>query len=179
MPRPTVFLSLVAMVSYSMALVNLTTTGCADASGLQKCLDDETMTTLACIHEADGSQIAILACGCTDYIRKYNCYSSHCWNRVNECEYQSYIVEYLALCPIAKLPIPYFPAPANASDSCSCNVGLVDLAILSNEIQLGACSANGNGLDPGANVQKDQGCKCCTLSGALSRCVDLDLYFDH
>lgn len=64
---------------------NLTSAGCVDAAGFQKCQDAATTSTAACLAHAnaDLSQTEILACGCTNYVENYNCYASHCWNRVS------------------------------------------------------------------------------------------------
>ncbi|KAF8913233.1 hypothetical protein CPB84DRAFT_1841622 [Gymnopilus junonius] len=80
----------------------------------------------------------------------------------------AFITEYLVQCPIAKPPIPYFPIPDNAPDSCSCNLGKVNLAITSSAEQGATCSNNANGPDAASNVQEIEGCDCCELSSALS-----------
>lgn len=93
-------------------------------------------------------------------------------SQVNECEYQAYIVEYLVGCPIAKLPIPYFPTPNNAADACSCNLGEVYLAITGYIQQGAACSTNASTTaitDASDSVQQIQGCECCEVSGSISR----------
>ncbi|KIM95259.1 hypothetical protein OIDMADRAFT_72181, partial [Oidiodendron maius Zn] len=154
---------------------NLTSPGCVDVAGFQKCQDAATAATAACLSHADGdlSQTETLACGCTNYVENYNCYASHCWNRasellVNECEYQTYIVEYLVGCPAAKLPVPYFPTPDNSPDACSCNLGEVYLAI-NGSIQQGAtCSSNASSGDPFQATQEIQGCECCEISAGFS-----------
>ncbi|KAL6362197.1 hypothetical protein LRP88_04274 [Fusarium phalaenopsidis] len=101
--------------------VSLKSTGCADAAGFESCQSDADKKTTSCINQAhrDDSQKEILACGCQDYVNNYNCYAAFCWNKVWECDYQEYIVSYLQNCPIAKLPVPYFPAPKQAPSSCS------------------------------------------------------------
>lgn len=65
---------------------NLTSAGCVDVTGFQKCQDAATAATAACLSHADGdlSQTETLACGCTNYVENYNCYASHCWNRASE-----------------------------------------------------------------------------------------------
>lgn len=151
--------------------VNLTTAGCVDPAGLQTCQNDANKQTTACINQADrdNSQKELLACGCADYVNNYNCYAAFCWNRVWECEYQEYIISYLDNCPIGKLPVPYFPAPDDAPDACSCNLGKVHLAVNNAILQTATCSNNADSGDASANVQQIQGCNCCEISGALSR----------
>lgn len=151
--------------------VNLTSTNCVDVSGFESCQKDATAKDAACLAQArkDASELEVEACACASYIDNINCAASHCWNRVNECEYQEYVVAYLVNCPIAKTPLPYFPAPDNAPDACSCNVGKVYLAINGSVEQGGKCSSGATGGDAFGNVQKIQGCECCEISGALSR----------
>ncbi|KAK5991867.1 hypothetical protein PT974_05254 [Cladobotryum mycophilum] len=153
----------------------LTSTGCADPSGLQTCQNAANQKTSACIAQAnkDGSQQEILACGCQDYVNNFNCYATHCWNRVWECEYQEYIISYLTNCPIGKLPVPYFPAPDNAADACSCNLGKVFLAVQDSILEAAACTNNANGPDPGTNLQVIEGCNCCEISGGLSSLFEI------
>ncbi|KDR83368.1 hypothetical protein GALMADRAFT_637605 [Galerina marginata CBS 339.88] len=171
MARKYLFLALFATaIGLANAQANLTSTGCADAVGFQTCQYSVGNSTANCIAQAnrDQSQFEVAGCACTNYVGNYNCYAQHCWNRVNECEYQSYIVEYLLQCPIARLPVPYFPAPDNAPDSCSCNLGKVYLGINNSTQQGNTCLAGVSGGDPNANVQRVQGCQCCELSGAIS-----------
>lgn len=168
-----ILLTFLAIVSSSNALTNLTTTGCVDPSGLQQCMNAVSVQITACVNgaEADASQQEILGCGCANYIGNYNCYAAHCWNRVNECEYQTYITDYLAECLIAKPPIPYFPIPDNAPDSCSCNVGKINLAISASVQDASTCINNSDGPDAATNVQRNGGCDCCEISSSLSRYV--------
>ncbi|EEU34450.1 uncharacterized protein NECHADRAFT_82281 [Fusarium vanettenii 77-13-4] len=151
--------------------VSLKSTGCADAAGFESCQTSANKKTTSCINQAhrDDSQQEILACGCQDYVNNYNCYAAFCWNKVWECDYQEYIVSYLQNCPIAKLPVPYFPAPKQAPSSCSCNLGKVYLAIHDAIQQTETCSDNSDSADAGSNLQRMQGCSCCEISGALSR----------
>jgi hypothetical protein len=149
----------------------LTSTGCADSSGFESCQKQANDKLSSCIAQAkkDNSQQEILACGCQNYVDNYNCYSASCWNRVWECEYQEYIIDYFLNCPIAKLPVPYFPAPNKAPDACSCNVGKVFLAIQDAIQETATCSNNADSEDASSNLQRIQGCDCCEISGALSR----------
>jgi hypothetical protein len=161
-------LSTVALAATSD--VTLTSTGCADASGFETCQKTANDNASSCLDQADkdGSQTETLACGCQNYVDNYNCYSAFCWNRVWECEYQEYIVDYFIGCPIAKLPVPYFPAPNKAPDACSCNLGRVFLSIQDAIQESTTCSNNADSGDAASNVQQIQGCICCEISGALS-----------
>ncbi|KAH0497573.1 hypothetical protein TgHK011_004870 [Trichoderma gracile] len=158
----------------------LTSAGCADSTGFESCQKQANDKLSSCIAQAkkDNSQQELLACGCQNYVDNYNCYSASCWNRVWECEYQEYIIDYFLNCPIAKLPVPYFPAPNKAPDACSCNVGKVFLAIQDAIQETATCSNNANSGDASSNLQQIQGCDCCEISGALSSlyniCPDTD-----
>jgi hypothetical protein len=57
-----------------------------DSVGFQQCQDAATATTASCLGHADAdlSQLETLACGCANYVLNYNCYATHCWNRVRE-----------------------------------------------------------------------------------------------
>ncbi len=169
MPSAKTLLQTFGFVGAASALANLTTTGCADASGLQTCLNTAAATAQTCTSSADAnhSELELEACGCELYIDNFNCYATHCWNRVYECEYQQYITEYLRLCLVAKLPVPYFPAPEGAPDSCSCNLGNIYEAFNSSVTQGGTCINT-----DGDNLEKLEGCQCCELSGAISRYVE-------
>ena len=78
-----VLLPIFAVIGVATAVVQLTTTGCSDASGLQTCLNAVTASTSKCLTQADAdaSQLETVSCGCTNYISSYNCYASHCWER--------------------------------------------------------------------------------------------------
>lgn len=162
----------VAVVSVA-ADVTLTKDGCIDPSGFETCQGTANTKTSACIAQAkkDGSQKELLACGCQDSIDNANCYAAHCWNQVWGCQYQEYMVQYFRGCPIAKQPVPYFPAPGDASAACSCNLGSVFFAYNGAIQQAAQCVAKQNSGDAGANLQAMQGCNCCQVSGAFSRYV--------
>lgn len=164
-------LSTAALAASSNPAVTLTSTGCADASGFESCQKKADDALTSCVNQAkkDNSQTELLACGCQNSVDNYNCYSAFCWNRVNECEYQEYVIDYLLNCPIAKLPVPYFPAPDSAPDACSCNLGKVFLATQNAVMEGTTCSSNANGPDASSNVQQIQGCECCEISATLSR----------
>ncbi|VUC22163.1 unnamed protein product [Clonostachys rosea] len=170
-------LATLAATTTTITTTNLTTTGCVDASGLQKCLDN------TCLDNARkaGSEAETIACGCVYYTDNVNCYAGSCWNRVYECEYQKYVYEYLKNCPTAKLPLPYFPAPDNAPDACSCNLGKVYQTFLNSLNEGTSCVKGSSSLGArGAlgSINKMVACECCAMSGALSgiyeTCPDTD-----
>ncbi|OAA58282.1 hypothetical protein ISF_06821 [Cordyceps fumosorosea ARSEF 2679] len=150
--------------------VTLTKNGCIDPSSFESCQAAANKKTSACIAQAkkDGSQQELLACGCQDSVDNFNCYAASCWNQVWGCQYQEYIVQYFRGCPIAKQPVPYFPAPNNAPAACSCNLGKIFFAYNGAIQQAAQCVHNQNSGDAGANLQVMQGCNCCQISGAMS-----------
>lgn len=161
--------AVLSMAAIAAATVNLTSTGCADAAGFQSCQSAANDKISACFSRTKGDGIAQQGCACEGYILNYNCYATHCWNRVWECEYQEYIVAYLMYCPTAKLPVPYFPIPDNAADSCSCNVGKIYQAITDSISQGATCMKNVGGTDAILRGQEIGACGCCEISGAMSR----------
>ncbi|CAG9939620.1 unnamed protein product [Clonostachys rosea f. rosea IK726] len=171
------------LAALAATTTNLTTTGCVDASGLQKCLDNVASTAQTCLDNARkaGSQAETIACGCVYYTDNVNCYAASCWNRVYECEYQKYVYEYLKNCETAKLPLPYFPAPDNAPDACSCNLGKVYQTFLNSLNEGTSCikgSSSFGARDALGSINKMVACECCAMSGALSgiyeTCPDTD-----
>ncbi|KAH6874749.1 hypothetical protein B0T10DRAFT_552733 [Thelonectria olida] len=162
------------------SVANLTATGCADSSGLQTCLDKVASTSQKCLDSArkDGSQLETVACGCVYYTENINCYAAHCWNRVYECEYQKYVIQYLGQCDSAKLPLPYFPAPDGAKDACSCNLGKVYEQFLESVTEGGTCASSNARRDALDQLDRVEACECCEMSGGLSAiygvCPDTD-----
>jgi hypothetical protein len=74
--------------------------------------------------------------------------------------------------------IPYFPAPKDAPDSCSCNLGTVYNAVRAIKVQQGyACRMNENVLNPlnlpSVEIKKgtytESLCRSCEIYSALSR----------
>jgi hypothetical protein len=81
MKSPLFALMFLTTLSTANAIVNLTSTGCADVSGFQTCQNSVTTSVAACLNETT-TQTETVACGCSNYIGNYNCYASYCWNRV-------------------------------------------------------------------------------------------------
>lgn len=167
--------------SLATAIGNLTSAGCIDAAGFEKCQAAAAATETACLDKADADQSSLetVACGCESYIENYNCYAASCWNRVWECEYQEYMVGYFTDCSTAVQPVPYFPIPDNVQDACSCNVGNVYLAITDSITQGASCSNNVSSTSEGTNaVYLISDCECCTESSVASSiygiCPDTD-----
>lgn len=144
---------------------------CADDSGFKTCQANADKALDQCIQGAKSrgsSQVEILACGCTFYTQNINCAATSCWNKVNECNYQIFITGFLANCPTAKAPIPYFGFDKDAQDACSCNLAQINVETSAAVVYSGQCSNKANGPDAASNVQQIQGCMCCAVSGSLS-----------
>lgn len=161
------------MAALAATTTSLTTTGCVDASGLQRCLENVASTAQTCLDNARkaGNQAETIACGCVYYTDNVNCYAASCWNRVYEYEYQKYVYECLKNCETAKLPLPYFPAPDNAQDACSCNLGKVYQTFLNSLNEGTSCikgSSSCGARDALGSINKMVACECCAMSGALS-----------
>jgi len=62
------------------------------------------------------------------------------------CEYQSLVANYIHLCQIMTLPVPYWPAPDNAPGSCSYNTGEVLEAALGSQTSELSCTRNAESL---------------------------------
>lgn len=150
--------------------------GCADDAGFSSCQKEANEHLDKCLQTAKANgntKTEILSCGCTFYTENINCAATSCWNKVYECNYQIFVTGFLANCPVAKAPIPYFPIPAGAQDACSCNLGKIFLETSLAIQESATCSNNPKGGDASANVQIIQGCICCEISAALSRSVNL------
>lgn len=77
---------------------------------------------------------------------------------------------YFEDCPTAVEPVPYWPAPDNVPDACSCNLGNVYTAITSSITQGTTCSTNvSTSADATNNVDLISDCECCAESSVLSR----------
>lgn len=159
---------LFAAAATAASVANLTTTGCADASSLQTCLNKAASISQKCLDAARGNDLATVACGCVFYTNNINCYAANCWNRVYECEYQKYVVQYLSQCDTAKLPLPYFPAPDSAKDACSCNLGKVYEQFLESVVEGGTCASSNARRDALDQLNRVEACECCEMSGGLS-----------
>lgn len=60
---------------------NLTSTGCSDANSYTTCSETAAGKAQVCLQQ--GSQSALAACVCINYIEMMNCYMANCWNRVS------------------------------------------------------------------------------------------------
>lgn len=161
----------IAAAAAVSAVQNLTSDGCADASGFQSCQNNANVKINSCLSKTAGNLELQEGCACEDYILNYNCYATYCWNQVWGCQYQQYMVAYLMNCPTAKQPVPYFPIPDNASGACSCNVGRIYNAITDSINQGATCFKGSTSSDVSLGALKLAACGCCEISGAMSRQV--------
>jgi hypothetical protein len=146
-------------------------------------------------------------CGCASHQKYINCMAETCWNQVcthlfpptlvrkdshanpspiqvYSCEYQLFIQQYFAICPSASEPIPFWPAPDNAPNRCSCDLGKVLQTTLSSRNDQVQCMRNvtdrissdvtnlsnlSNGLDIAGQASD---CACCGASASISAYVN-------
>ncbi|KAH7370490.1 hypothetical protein BKA65DRAFT_360101, partial [Rhexocercosporidium sp. MPI-PUGE-AT-0058] len=101
------------------------------------------------------------------------CFASHCWNKVYQCEYQQNAIKFIGKCS-PSTQIPYFPAPANATNGCSCNLGNVYLAISNTTSKGISCqkevrkqNTTDREEEP-QNIRQGEHCKCCQISGSYA-----------
>ncbi|KAH8805028.1 hypothetical protein F5884DRAFT_884977 [Xylogone sp. PMI_703] len=174
---PIVFFATALASVSAQSVVLLTSKGCANPSGFESCQAEATSAYNLCTDNADKDHDDKEkdVCGCVNYTDNYNCYATHCWNKVYECTYQEYVVDYLSNCVTGRLPVPYFPIPDNTPDSCSCNVGQVYLNAMQSIIESITCLGSAGSI---GGLDALKGCQCCELSGALtaiySICPDTD-----
>ncbi|KAF3765587.1 hypothetical protein M406DRAFT_257346 [Cryphonectria parasitica EP155] len=163
---------------------NLTDTNCHDGPSYLVCADTASIKAEACnaVAEQADSQTALTACNCVYYSEMMNCYMASCWNKVYECEYQEYAIQYISECAldIRTAGIPFFPFPSGAPDSCSCNLGTLYMAIDNSEAEGADCATavssaalSDAGTDPVTTADEEAACACCGESGALSAFYDI------
>jgi hypothetical protein len=93
---------------------------------------------------------------------------------VYSCDYQQLVIFALQNCPIAALPIPFFPAPADAPGGCSCNIGQVYIAGQAAKSEQEKCSMNvtaaasANQITPIQATVANEACTCCAASYPVS-----------
>ncbi|KAI4852118.1 hypothetical protein E4T44_01701 [Aureobasidium sp. EXF-8845] len=69
---------------------------------------------------------------CFGMQNKIDCALTNCWNRVYSCDYQQLLLSYNYTCSVdldkdgPGLDLPFYPAPANAAESCSCDLKKMD-----------------------------------------------------
>jgi hypothetical protein len=175
-------------LNFSIISVNpINPSTCVAPSDYTSC--DELAVTIEqqCISESTTEE-GKNACGCVGFIEQMNCFARSCWNRVcyirhlwelllifclqiYGCEYQSLVANYIRICQIMTLPVPYWPAPDNAPGSCSCNTGEVIEAFLGSQTSGLSCSRNAESLSLSEIPAMEEACVCCMTSITISAYV--------
>ncbi|KAJ5677392.1 uncharacterized protein N7477_003025 [Penicillium maclennaniae] len=173
---------LAGFASVAQAQTNITTNACADGSSYSSCNRNVGDKWSSCVRDCGGDGNCIVDCGCTAHQQYINCMAESCWNQVYSCEYQLFVQQYFAVCPSAVEPIPFWPAPDNAPNRCSCDLGKVLQNTLTARKEQMTCMKNvtdqtiseanngnlanlGNGLNI-ANQATE--CACCGASASYS-----------
>ncbi|KAF2716230.1 hypothetical protein K431DRAFT_316689 [Polychaeton citri CBS 116435] len=86
--------------------------------------------------------------------------------QVYSCGYQQQVLSFLDSCSLASTPIPYWPAPDNAPDSCSCNYGSALNELQDSVWAESNCTSSAAGAD--AYDPDFTPCTCCGYSAAVS-----------
>ncbi|KAJ5975258.1 hypothetical protein N7481_008965 [Penicillium waksmanii] len=181
--------ALLGFAQISQAQTNITSHACASGSDYTSCNRKVADDWSSCIRNCNGNGNCIVDCGCSSHQDYINCMAQTCWNQVYSCEYQLFVQQYFAICPSATEPIPFWPAPDNAPNRCSCDLGKVLQSTLTarkeqisciknvtsqslNKIpsDLGDLSNLPNGLDIGKQASD---CACCGASASISASWDV------
>ncbi|KAJ6043526.1 uncharacterized protein N7446_001724 [Penicillium canescens] len=177
--------ALAAFAGLANAQTNITDNACASSSEYKKCNSDVSSKWSSCIRDCNGDGNCIVDCGCTSHQKYINCMAETCWNQVYSCEYQLFVQQYFAICPSASEPIPFWPAPDNAPNRCSCDLGKVLQTTLSSRNDQVQCMRNvtdrirsdvtdlsnlSNGLDIAGQATD---CACCGASASISAAYEI------
>ncbi|KAJ5180432.1 hypothetical protein N7492_003642 [Penicillium capsulatum] len=164
----------------AQAQTNITESACADGSNFSSCNRKVADKWSSCVKDCNGNGNCIVDCGCTGHQEYINCMAQSCWNQVYSCEYQLFVQQYFAVCPHAVEPIPFWPAPDNAPNRCSCDLGKVTQNTLASRKSQLSCMKNvtdhpvrdipdlsnlGHGLDIAKQASE---CACCGASASIS-----------
>ncbi|KAJ5358661.1 uncharacterized protein N7496_011074 [Penicillium cataractarum] len=117
--------ALAGLAQLASAQTNITASACAAESVYSDCNHNVADKWRSCINNCNGNGDCIVDCGCTAHQEYINCMAHSCWNQVYSCEYQLFVQQYFAVCPSATEPIPFWPAPDDAPNRCSCSLGKV------------------------------------------------------
>ncbi|OQD84870.1 hypothetical protein PENANT_c011G08712 [Penicillium antarcticum] len=177
--------ALAALSGLANAQTNITDNACASSSEYRRCNSDVSGKWSSCIRDCRGDGNCIVDCGCTSHQKYINCMAETCWNQVYSCEYQLFVQQYFAICPSASEPIPFWPAPDNAPNRCSCDLGKVLKTTLSSRNDQVQCmrkvtdritsnptdlSNLSNGLDIAGRASD---CACCGASASISAAYEI------
>ncbi|EEA23607.1 hypothetical protein TMatcc_002480 [Talaromyces marneffei ATCC 18224] len=152
----------VLMSALEVQAQNITTPdpeGCVDPTGFASCLTNANTTAIQCANQPNAN---VTACDVQELVDEMLCYYGSCWNKVYTCAYQYLTSEYLLAINRDHIQsAPFFPAPANAPDGCSCNLGNSLINATLNHDTLYTCWAMNN------QTQSHE-CQCCVYSAAVS-----------
>lgn len=175
----------VSMFAFNVQAQNITTPdpkGCVAPTEFASCLTNANNTAIKCASQSNAS---ITACEVQALVDEMLCYYGSCWNKVSPsqnfnkivqeninrvdqvytCAYQYITSEYLLAIDRDHIQsAPFYPAPADAPDSCSCNLGNSLINATLNHDTLYTCWAMNN------KTQSHE-CQCCVYSAAVSAYV--------
>ncbi|EPS25988.1 hypothetical protein PDE_00924 [Penicillium oxalicum 114-2] len=175
--------ALVGFLPLTLAQTNITASECVAQSVFSDCNRNVANKWQSCVKGCNGNGNCLVDCGCTAHQEYINCMAQSCWNQVYSCEYQLFVQQYFAVCPTASEPIPFWPAPDNAANRCSCNLGKVlanTLSARNDQLNCASKIANQAGNIPDISninnlpdsisniVQTATECACCGASASLS-----------
>ncbi|KAH7186266.1 uncharacterized protein B0J16DRAFT_363226 [Fusarium flagelliforme] len=153
---------------------------CVDPSGYEECYTSGDAARNDCISKncKNKNRDCISACDCAFNTWVIGCALTHCWNKVYSCEYQNTVLELGGNCVNEKFEgIPFFPAPDDAPDACSCNLGKVATSLNRAVEELDTCIERNQDTWDSLSIDEQavfiKACKCCTSSGILSSFWDI------
>ncbi|KAJ5340546.1 hypothetical protein N7541_009670 [Penicillium brevicompactum] len=177
--------AIAAFSGLASAQTNITEKSCASSSDYSRCNRDVADKWSSCVRNCNSNGNCIVDCGCESHRKYINCMAESCWNQVYSCKYQLFIQQYFAICPSAHEPIPFWPAPDNAPNRCSCDIGKVLQTTLASRNDQINCIKNAtdkistdisdlsnlsNGLDIAGRTSD---CACCGASASISASWDI------
>ncbi|KAJ7486264.1 hypothetical protein B0H11DRAFT_1625240, partial [Mycena galericulata] len=149
--------------------------GCVDPQGLVDCYSSNVDQATSCAATAKNScspdEQNTCAVGCANFQLAANvgCWLQHCWNQVYSCDFQATVITYIDTADqiASSVTIPFYPPPANAPGSCSCNLGQVYGYISESAVAPDPCNAY-------VNTAPDSvaDCECCKLSAPISNIIN-------
>ncbi|CAG8334835.1 unnamed protein product [Penicillium salamii] len=177
--------TLAALSGSANAQTNITEKACASSSDFSRCNRDVAEKWSSCVRDCNGNGHCIVDCGCDSHRKYINCMAESCWNQVYSCKYQLFIQQYFAVCPSAHEPIPFWPAPKNAPNRCSCDVAKVVQTTLTSRKEQVNCIRNAtenistnisdlSNLNTGLDIAgRTSDCACCGASASISASWDI------
>ncbi|KAI4849887.1 hypothetical protein E4T44_03072 [Aureobasidium sp. EXF-8845] len=126
--------------------------------------------------------------GICDALRdRMKCALTNCWNRVYSCDYQQLVLSYDTSCSLEnyfndprELTLPFFPAPAGAAESCSCDINQLNINLPDDDghVECAEKERKGYGKDPYDEDEPSPNCDCCIYgayaAAAWDTCKDQD-----